>query len=155
MKNGPRAELWSHLGWSEARSVIWGHPIFTIFCERDLYWQGLGWHGCMWERISGRDISCNLASQPPLVIYGVYRIPCIYIYVCSFGQPFGIKVASNPRHTANPGIHCSCWFGQKVTQVWHLYPTYTLKARHTTKCMPGLPRCCCISYFNHCLPLHA
>jgi len=31
MKNSPRAELWAHLRWSEARSVIWGHPIFTIF----------------------------------------------------------------------------------------------------------------------------
>ena len=30
MKNGPRAELWAYLRWSEARSVIWGHPMFTI-----------------------------------------------------------------------------------------------------------------------------
>jgi len=30
MKNGPMEELWAHLRWYEARSVIWGHPMFTI-----------------------------------------------------------------------------------------------------------------------------
>jgi hypothetical protein len=66
MKNGPRAELWAHLRWSEARSVIWGHPISTI-----LWWT---WSlstifRLTWLQVgnkSGRNSSCNLASQPPL-----------------------------------------------------------------------------------------
>jgi len=37
MKNGPMAELWAHLRLSEARSVIWGHPNFTILVNVIFY----------------------------------------------------------------------------------------------------------------------